>query len=76
MAKVQRLVGNDLSPKFDIPASATRQRGTVPSASLVPIQFRMPADFADQGTVKVLGSMLRSARAYAKRIEDEAGKQC
>jgi hypothetical protein len=30
---------------------------------------------ADHGTVKILGSMLRSARAYAKRIEDEAGKQ-
>jgi hypothetical protein len=48
MAKVQRLVGNDLSPKFDTPASASRQRGTVPSDSLVPIQFRMPPDFVRQ----------------------------
>jgi hypothetical protein len=31
---------------------------------------------ADAGMVKLLGAGLRSARAYAKRIEDEAGKQC
>ena len=31
---------------------------------------------ADAGMVKALGAGLRSARAYAKRIEDEAGKQC
>jgi hypothetical protein len=45
MAKVQRLVGDDLSPQRDTPASASRQRGSVPSDSLVPIQFRMPPDF-------------------------------
>lgn len=45
MAKVQRLVGNDLSPKRDAPASASLQRGQVPSDKLVPIQFRMPAEF-------------------------------
>jgi hypothetical protein len=45
MAKVQRLVGNDLSPKLEPPASTGRQRGQVPLDSLVPIQFRMPPDF-------------------------------
>ena len=48
MAKVQRLVGNDLSPKIDTPASASRQRGSVPSDSLVPIQFRVPPDIIRQ----------------------------
>lgn len=28
------------------PPAATRQRGAVPSAELVPMQFRMPPDFA------------------------------
>jgi hypothetical protein len=45
MAKVQKLVGNDLSPVRDAPASASRQRGAVPSADLVPMQFRMPPEF-------------------------------
>jgi hypothetical protein len=27
------------------PQSASRQRGTVPSAELVPLQFRMPPEF-------------------------------
>jgi hypothetical protein len=45
MAKVQKLVGNDLSPVREAPASASRQRGAVPSKDLVPMQFRMPAEF-------------------------------
>jgi len=65
MAKVQRLVGNDLSPKIDIPASASRQRGTVPSDSLVPIQFRMPADFIRQFKQEALNRGLKLNDLFA-----------
>jgi hypothetical protein len=37
MAKVQKLVGNDLSPVREAPASSSRQRGAVPSADFVPL---------------------------------------
>jgi len=39
MAKPQALGSTDLHPD----RTRTRQRGVVPSAELVPIQFRMPA---------------------------------
>jgi hypothetical protein len=44
MAKVRRLAGNDLGarPKTQ---SGGRQRAAVPSSELVPLQFRMPAEF-------------------------------
>jgi hypothetical protein len=45
MAKPQPLDPADLMPG-PRPVSATRQRGVVPSAELVPMQFRMPRQFA------------------------------
>jgi hypothetical protein len=46
MAKTLELSGDDLvAPTKLRPQSATRQRGVVPSADLVPLQFRMPPDF-------------------------------
>lgn len=45
MAKTQALDGNDLTPARPQTQSATRQRGVVPSADLVPMQFKMPPDF-------------------------------
>ena len=45
MAKTQPLDSGDLSPVKLRPLSATRQRGVVPSAELVPMQFRMPPAF-------------------------------
>ena len=45
MAKAQALNGNDLAPVKSRPLGATRQRGVVPSAELVPMQFRMPPAF-------------------------------
>jgi hypothetical protein len=45
MAKTQALDGNDLAPAKPRTQSATRQRGIVPSADLVPMQFKMPPDF-------------------------------
>jgi hypothetical protein len=65
MAKVQRLVGDDLSPKFDTPASATRQSGGLPSDSLVPIQFRMPADFIRQFKQEALNRGLKLNDLFA-----------
>jgi hypothetical protein len=45
MAKTLALSGDDLTPAKLRPQSATRQRGVLPSAELVPLQFRMPPDF-------------------------------
>lgn len=45
MAKTQALDANDLAPSKPRTQSATRQRGVVPSAELVPMQFKMPPDF-------------------------------
>jgi len=44
MAKPQPLDITDLTPG-PRSISATRQRGVVPSAELVPMQFRMPREF-------------------------------
>lgn len=46
MAKPVALTSDDLIVDSRRPAAATRQRGAVPSAELVPMQFRMPPDFA------------------------------
>ena len=47
MAKPVALTAEDLTTTpTRKPAAATRQRGAVPSAELVPMQFRMPPDFA------------------------------
>ena len=45
MAKTQALDGNDLAPAKPRTQSATRQRGVVPCADLIPMQFKMPPDF-------------------------------
>jgi len=45
MAKTQALDSGDLAPAKVRPLSASRQRGVVPSAELIPMQFRMPPDF-------------------------------
>jgi hypothetical protein len=46
MAKTLPLDSADLVPTAKgRPLSASRQRGVVPSAELVPMQFRMPPDF-------------------------------
>jgi hypothetical protein len=46
MAKTQALDSTDLAPVKPRAQSATRQRGVVPSAELVPMQFKMPREFA------------------------------
>lgn len=46
MAKVTALTSADLTPSKVRQQTRMRQRGVVPSSELVPMQFRMPADFA------------------------------
>ena len=48
MGKTVSLTGADLEPQKMRTPSATRQRGVVPSAELVPLQFRMPPEFVRQ----------------------------
>ena len=45
MAKTLALNGADLMNAKPRQDSATRQRGVVPSAELVPMQFKMPPEF-------------------------------
>lgn len=45
MGKTVPLTGDDLSPQRLRHVEGMRQRGVVPSAELVPLQFRMPPDF-------------------------------
>jgi hypothetical protein len=45
MAKAQPLDSGDLAPSNVRALGSTRQRGVVPSAELVPMQFRMPPAF-------------------------------
>lgn len=45
MAKTVALSGSDLIPARE---RAARQRGAVPSDDLVPLQFRMPAQFVEE----------------------------
>ncbi len=45
MAKAVALTSADLAPTKPRTPSAMRQRGVVPSAELIPLQFRMPPEF-------------------------------
>lgn len=45
MAKTIALSAADLAPMKPHSQSTSRQRGEIPSAELVPLQFRMPPDF-------------------------------
>jgi len=45
MAKAVALSAADLAPAKPRAQSVMRQRGVVPSAELVPLQFRMPPEF-------------------------------
>ena len=45
MAKTKARDSSGRGPAKAPLVSATRQRGLVPSAELVPLQFRMPAEF-------------------------------
>jgi hypothetical protein len=45
MAKAVALTAADLNPVKPRSQSVMRQRGVVPSADLVPLQFRMPPEF-------------------------------
>ena len=45
MAKAISLSSADLQPDKAKTQSAVRQRGSVPSSELVPLQFRMPPEF-------------------------------
>lgn len=59
MAKALTLTGDDLTPSRTRPQSATRQRGEVPSASLIPLQFRMTPAFVRQFKQEALNRDLK-----------------
>ena len=46
MAKAVAVTADDLAPTKARQQTAMRQRGIVPSAELIPMQFRMSPDFA------------------------------
>lgn len=45
MPKAITLTAADLTPRKPLTQGASRQRGVVPSADLVPLQFRMSPEF-------------------------------
>lgn len=59
MAKTQALDGKDLAPAKPFTQSATRQRGVVPSAELVPLQFKMPPDFVQEFKLAALNHKMK-----------------
>jgi hypothetical protein len=80
MAKMQRLVRGARSPKLKTPAgppkkAARRQRGQVPLDSLVPLQFRMPADFVRQFKQEALNRGLKLTDLFALSFK-ELRKSC
>jgi len=46
MGKAVPITADDLAPAKAREQTTARQRGVVPSAELVPMQFRMPPEFA------------------------------
>ncbi len=46
MAKGVAVTADDLIPTKTRQQTASRQRGVIPSSELIPMQFRMPPDFA------------------------------
>lgn len=46
MAKAVSVTSDDLKPVSSRPQASTRQRGAIPSSELVPMQFKMPPEFA------------------------------
>ena len=59
MAKTQSLQSNDLVVSAPQNRSATRQRGVIPSAELVPLQFRMPPEFVHAFKQEALNNRMK-----------------
>ena len=76
MAKTVDLTGEDLSARKTPTKTATRGRGTTPSAELVPMNFKMPPDFVKRFKREALerdmklNELLRAAfEAYTSRYK-------
>lgn len=66
MAKAVAVTADDLAPTKARQQTAMRQRGIVPSAELIPMQFRMSPDFAlsfrTEAVKRGMKSLLRDCR--------------
>ena len=76
MAKTVDLTGEDLTTRKTPTKTATRGRGTTPSAELVPMNFKMPPDFVKRFKREALerdmklNELLRAAfEAYTSRYK-------
>ncbi len=76
MAKTVDLTGEDLTARKTPTKTATRGRGTTPSAELVPMNFKMPPDFVKRFKREALerdmklNELLRAAfEAYTSRYK-------
>lgn len=73
MAKPQALGTTDLIPAKVRAINSSRQRGVVPSAELVPMQFRMEPEFAKEFKLEAvhrglkLNELLKACFADMKR---------
>jgi len=75
MAKTVSLTSSDLEvKKTKSPSGSTGQRGTIPSADLVPLQFRMPADFVKEFKQEALNQDMKLNELFAACFRAYSGK--
>jgi len=70
MAKVQSLDSKDLIVSVPQNRSATPQRGAIPSAELIPLQFRMPPEFVRAFKQEALNRNMK-LNEFMKKCFDE-----
>jgi len=68
MAKTQALNSSDLIPTPSFPTT-TRQRGVIPSAELVPMQFKMPPEFVHRFKVIAANDGLKLNQLLVASLE-------
>ena len=74
MAKTVDLTGEDLTPRKPPTKTATRGRGTTPSAELVPMNFKMPPDFVKRFKREALDRDMKLNELFEAAFNAYVGK--
>ena len=74
MAKTVDLTGEDLTPRKTPTKTATRGRGTIPSAELVPMNFKMPPDFVKRFKREALERDMKLNELFEAAFDAFVGK--
>ena len=75
MAKTVDLIGEDLNTRKTPTKTATRGRGTVPSAELVPMNFKMPPDFVKRFKREALNRDMKLNELFEAAFDAFVGKE-